>query len=352
VTPGLVARLGMAIVAPRRALAIAGARRHAGRAGGDLLVALLVLVVATELRGLVAAGWIAGAVDIAFGLRAALDVVARAVTIELGAIVVVALGLWLAAGPRRDIGRAFDLACACAVPLVAVALVATVATRVADVVPPAPLGGALAIIACAWCGAVTMLAVPVARGVAADPGGGARAEALARRAGLALAAVAALGVVAEVAWIARNGDLVRPMRHGDRAPALALHAIGPRGELGAIVTLPEHRPVVVDFWATWCGPCLRALPRLEAFARAHPEATVIAVNVDDPKDARDTFDHEHYAAMSLVAGDKDTETRYGVTSYPHTVVIDRGGDVVKVARGGAEIDLEKEIRSSSASFGQ
>jgi thiol-disulfide isomerase/thioredoxin len=337
---GLVARLGLAIVQPREALAIAGERRNAGRSGGDLLVAFAVLLLATELRGLAGAVWLGAAVDVGFGARMAVDVLARAISVDLALLVIGALALWLAAGPRRELGRAFDLACVVVLPLVAVALVATVFVRAFDLEVPRRVAGAIASCGYAWSAFVFALAVRVVRGQ------GARASEPVRRArwaGLALVAIAATGIAVQVAWLVRHGDLVRPIVHGDRAPQLALPAIGPGGARGPIVTLPTGKPAVVDFWATWCGPCLRAMPQLDAFARAHPEVEVIAVNVDDPAEARAIFDAHSYA-LALVADDGSAAERYGVRSYPHTVVIDGAGMVRVVARG--DVDLESALRET------
>ena len=72
---------------PRAALAIAGDRRYTGRSGSDLLVAFAILVVATQLRWVVGAGWLGAVVDIGLGLRAFLHMLTRTFTVETFEIV-------------------------------------------------------------------------------------------------------------------------------------------------------------------------------------------------------------------------------------------------------------------------
>ena len=49
------------------------------------------------------------------------------------------------------------------------------------------------------------------------------------------------------------------------------------------------KPVIVDFWAEWCGPCKAFAPTLSQFAQQHPEIKVCKVNVDDAPDIAQRF---------------------------------------------------------------
>jgi thiol-disulfide isomerase/thioredoxin len=171
----------------------------------------------------------------------------------------------------------------------------------------------------------------------------------ARRLGWGFAAVVALGVAIQAHWIADHLEFVRPMSSGDPAPAFSLQEIGPAGALGERVTLASSRGkiTVLDFWATWCAPCLASMPRLDKLARKNPDVAVIAINLDDPALARALFDKQDYA-MQLLAGDDDVAQRYGASSIPHTVVLDRDGMVRQVVSGtGPDLAaLVETIRTS------
>jgi peroxiredoxin len=75
-----------------------------------------------------------------------------------------------------------------------------------------------------------------------------------------------------------------------------------------------------------------SMPRLERLAQAHPDVAVITINLDDPAAARALFHQQGYT-MKILADDGDASQRYGVSSIPHTVIIDRHGVVREVVRG-------------------
>lgn len=336
----LLARLGLALVKPRAALCVAGDREHPGRSGSDLLIAILVVIVVTQARGLIAAAWLGIAVDATLGVRAAIQSLTDALAIDLGFLVIGALVIWAASGPRRDLGRASDLACVAVLPLLFIDLVATVIVLALHLEVSRGLMSAFSLIAYGWTGVLIALGALEARRAGPAP---VVPVSLARKAGWGILAVTLTGLVVQTVWVARYLDRMRPVVAGDVAPAFSLPRIGAKGALGPPLSLADARGkvVVIDFWATWCGPCLAALPRLAAFQAKHPDVMVLAINIDDPVEARAVFDEKGYT-LTLLMGDPQTSERYDVGAIPHTVVIDRTGVVRRVVRGG-KIDLEREI---------
>jgi thiol-disulfide isomerase/thioredoxin len=334
--PGRLTRLGLALVRPRAALAVADHPDESGRAGTDLVVLLLIAVVAVHLRSVVSTIWLASVIDLGIGLRALLNVVAGSVTTTLAWLLIGAALIWLAAGRRRALGRDFDLACVAVVPIVVVEIVADLVVRTFDLDPPAWTQWVIAGVGFAWASVVILLGVIQARGrdepAAAVPAGLRRAG---LGAGAGVLAVAALGFAIQAAWVIGHLDWLRPMVQGDRVPAFAFRKIEAGGALGAVVESAalEDKVIVLDFWETWCKPCRQAMPSLSALAgRGKGHIVVLSINLDNPGRARELFDEGGYR-HTLVAGSEDAAERFGVGPIPHLVVVDRGGIVRMVSRG-------------------
>lgn len=84
--------------------------------------------------------------------------------------------------------------------------------------------------------------------------------------------------------------------------------------------------VVLNFWATWCPPCLEELPTLIALQRRVPEVVVLAVSTDEDEVAYRQFLAEHQMnLLSVRDGKQESNALYGTFRYPETYVIDRQG---------------------------
>jgi thiol-disulfide isomerase/thioredoxin len=179
-----------------------------------------------------------------------------------------------------------------------------------------------------------------------------------RRPGRALAvwgaALSTLGIVASLAAgafyyrrvarpiasaIERGSSVVAaPDRPPARSGSLVLTTIdGKKVDLGAT----GGKALLVDFWATWCKPCVEEIPHLGALARRHDADLVVVAITDEDPDEVATFARTHPMPYHVVAGvDDDTLPRpyRGVRSLPTAFFIDGSGAVRSVMSGFAGKD--------------
>ena len=133
---------------------------------------------------------------------------------------------------------------------------------------------------------------------------------------------------------------------GDPAPALALADVN-----GAAVDWAQFagKPLVLNFWASWCPPCVKEMPLLDEFARTHPDIQVLGVAVEPARAARDYL-VEHPVAYRILLGSEfapDESALLGNSRgvLPYTVLIGADGRIRKRRAGAfAHGELEDWVR--------
>ena len=158
-----------------------------------------------------------------------------------------------------------------------------------------------------------------------------------------LLAAVAIGCV----LLATSGPGPHPLT-GQQAPDLQLDLLG-RGKLD----LSEHRGkhiVILDFWATWCGPCREYMPIIERVAGEFRDQGVVlyAVNSQEgPETVREFL--KTFTIRSPIAMDVSgtASFAYQADFIPQTVIIDTQGRIQKIYSGvsrGIESELRSDLR--------
>jgi thiol-disulfide isomerase/thioredoxin len=93
--------------------------------------------------------------------------------------------------------------------------------------------------------------------------------------------------------------------------------------------------VVLNFWATWCGPCRMELPELQKLYNdlGAKGLVVLAVNVDDYRQAVPPFIERMKLSLPVYFVDRQTEANLGVGTIPFTVILDKEGKAVRAYPG-------------------
>jgi peroxiredoxin len=140
--------------------------------------------------------------------------------------------------------------------------------------------------------------------------------------------------------VVKNDDKRKP------APDFAL-----KDANGKVVHLADYqgKVVLLDFWATWCGPCVVEIPWFQEFQRKYKDRgfEVLGVSMDDDGwKAINPFVEKRKINYRVVLGDDKTGDQYGgLEALPTTFVIDRSGRIASVHVGLAnKKDFEDAIK--------
>jgi cytochrome c biogenesis protein CcmG/thiol:disulfide interchange protein DsbE len=163
---------------------------------------------------------------------------------------------------------------------------------------------------------------------------------------LALAAAIACGapVLAQEAPVGQ--PVIRLVGHPDLAPDFLLASLDgkPVSLVGA-----RGKAILLNFWATWCGPCREEMPDLVGLQKKYPDSLQIiglAVDVDDPSEVRSYADALGVNYPLAVATDEIRMRYGGITALPTSFLIDTEGRIVQKHVGLANpLLFELEIRA-------
>jgi cytochrome c biogenesis protein CcmG/thiol:disulfide interchange protein DsbE len=148
---------------------------------------------------------------------------------------------------------------------------------------------------------------------------------------------------------AATSDVYGPLK-GTMAPDFTLNVLAGNGKTIQLSSL-RGKPVVVNFWATYCEPCKKEMPSLAELQKQYePEGLqILGIVMDDPGE-KTILDFAHRLGVNypvLVGTDKVADTYGGVDGLPTTFYVDRTGKVVDRVLGGvSKAEIEESIKKA------
>jgi cytochrome c biogenesis protein CcmG/thiol:disulfide interchange protein DsbE len=131
-----------------------------------------------------------------------------------------------------------------------------------------------------------------------------------------------------------------PQQPGKAAPDFTLNDGATKFHLADY----RGRVVLLNFWATWCGPCIVEIPSLLQLHHSMPDLAIIGVSIDEDQDAYTSFIAQRHIDFTTVRDPNESAPKlFNTDMWPETYVIDRKG-VIRRKFVGAQDWTSPEIR--------
>ncbi len=137
-------------------------------------------------------------------------------------------------------------------------------------------------------------------------------------------------------YLGHRRDAKGGVQIGETAPDFTIPELG-QGALA--LDRYKKQVVVLNFWATWCPPCVEEAPSLEKFATLTQTrgVTVIGVSVDEDQRALEKFIADYHVSYPVARDpQRALAARYGTFQFPETYIIDRNGRVAEKIIGAID----------------
>ncbi len=169
---------------------------------------------------------------------------------------------------------------------------------------------------------------------------------------------ACVGLALALAWLGCSADepSASPAA-AEQGPARAAPDFTLPDLQGKPIRLSDYhgKTIIIDFWATWCPPCIFQIPKLNKLAAAHREkgdVVVIGVSVDaDGPAVVAPWVEEHAVGYTIVCGDEDLAAEFEVFGFPTLVIVGPEGELDSRHAGLIEYDALEDLVAGLSSGG-